>query len=174
MEHASNRGNDLHLMIEQYLKNDASYLNSHHILTKFIFQKMQPYLHNISDICMQESPMWSNELRMAGRVDCIANYKNVPSIIDFKGSGKEKKEQWIQNYFEQATCYARMFKEMTGATIPQIVILIGNEQGTVQEFIKKTSEYETQLQTTVDLYWKQHDYDEVQKKCEDIWARRSN
>ena len=75
-------------------------------------------------------------MKAAGTADCIADWNGIPSIIDFKTSRKEKKEEWIENYFLQATTYALMFEERIGICIPQIVILIAVDDQEPQVFIK--------------------------------------
>jgi genome maintenance exonuclease 1 len=51
----------------------------------------------------------------AGRVDNI--YENILShllILDFKTSRKQKKKEWIENYFMQISAYFLAYWEMTG------------------------------------------------------------
>jgi hypothetical protein len=166
-KHASNRGNELHEMIEKYLKNQDDYKKNKNLLTVYLFQQMQEQLDKINNIHLQESPMWSDTLRMAGRVDCIAEYDGVLSIIDFKGSGKQKREDWITNYFEQASCYSLMYQELTGTPVNQIVILISSEDGTVQEFKKNPKNYLKSLNKTIKDYWKANDFQEIQNKIKE-------
>ena len=97
--------------------------------------------------------MYSNLLRLAGRVDCVADYKDKLSIIDFKTSKSKKKESWIQDYFAQATAYSIMWQEMTGESIDQIVILISSMDGTTQEFVKNPVKYVPRLKEMIDGYW---------------------
>ena len=40
-----------------------------------------------------EAPLFSRELKMAGRVDCVGIFENRLSIIDFKTSSKFKTEE---------------------------------------------------------------------------------
>lgn len=163
-KHASNRGNELHNMIELYLKNDDAYNTNKNLLTLSLFKQMQYELHKINDIITQETSLWSDTLRLAGRVDCIANYENKLSIIDFKGSSKEKKEEWILNYFEQASCYALMYQEMTNTPVNQIVIMITSEDGTIQTFKKHPRDYLKSLHYTIKNYWKNNDFNKLQER----------
>jgi len=84
-------------------------------------------------------------MKLAGTADCVAEYNGVQSIIDFKTSNKKKDESYIENYFLQATAYSIMWKELTSQTIPQIVILVSSNDGSLQEFVKKPTEYEKLL-----------------------------
>ena len=87
---------------------------------------------------------------VAGRVDCIAEYDGVLSIIDFKTSRSERNDDWNESYYIQASAYAEMFEERTGTPIQQIVILVVTEDGVVQEFIKEKTEYLPMLINAVD------------------------
>lgn len=166
-KHASSRGNELHSMIECYLKNEEDYKKNKNLLTVYLFQQMQEELHKINNIHAQEVGLWSDVLRIAGRVDCIAEYDGVLSIVDFKGSGKEKREEWITNYFEQASCYSLMYQEMTGTPVNQIVIMISCEDGTVQVFKKNPRDYFKHLNNTIKQYWKANDFNEIQRSIKE-------
>lgn len=157
---AANRGNILHEIIEQYLNNHPPHKPDEFDFN--LFERLIPKLDNINNIQLQEKSLWSDILKMAGRVDCIAEYNGKLSIIDFKGSNKAKQEKWITNYFEQACCYALMYQERTGIKIHQIVILISSDDGTVQEFVKPVKDYLKGLHATVKNYWKQHDFNNIQ------------
>ena len=85
---------------------------------------MKPYLDNIQNIHLIEAIMYSKELTLAGQTDCIAEYRDKLSVIDFKTANKEKIEDWVDNYFLQCTAYAKMYEEAYGKKIEQIVVLI--------------------------------------------------
>ena len=98
-------------------------------------------LSNIGDVFAQEAGLYSTKYKVAGRVDCIAEYRNELSVIDFKTSTKERSDEWNENYYIQCSAYAEMFQELTGKEINQIVVLVVTEDGTVQEFIKCKHDY---------------------------------
>ena len=70
----------------------------------------------------------------------------------FKTSTKEKKEEWIENYFIQGAAYAEMYKERYGTDIEDIVILIVTEQGLNQVFHKKKQDYLPQLKEAIENF----------------------
>ena len=149
------RGTAFHSLVENYLNNEEDFLHGQSSDCMQMFDQFKSLLdNNISNIRAQEVAMYSNALKMAGRVDCVADYNGKLSIIDFKTSKAEKKESWVESYFAQATAYAIMWKEMTGETIDQIVILISAMDGSSQEFIKKPIEYVPVLKKMIDGYWK--------------------
>ena len=56
--------------------------------------------------------LYSSKYKLAGQVDCIGEYNGKLSVIDFKTANKERKEEWIDNYFLQCTAYALMYEEL--------------------------------------------------------------
>ena len=53
----------------------------------------------------------------------------------------------------QATAYSIMWKELTGQTIDQIVIMVSSEEGNVQNFIEKPINYVASLKLAIDKYY---------------------
>jgi hypothetical protein len=144
------RGTAIHEAIELVLKNKS--IVGHPLLVRMIVQDLMPYLHLIDNILAQEQALFSNKFRIAGRCDTIAEYKGILSVIDFKGSKRPKKREWIEDYFIQTSFYAAAFFEQTGIKIPQCVILIGTEQGQPQEFIIRPWDYWDQLKEVREIY----------------------
>ena len=118
---------------------------------------MKPYLDNIDNIHLIEAIMYSKELTLAGQTDCIAEYRDKLSVIDFKTANKEKIEDWVDNYFLQCTAYAKMYEEIYGKKIEQIVVLIAGEDGSMQEWIKNPDDYSTQLQESIKKFYKYYE-----------------
>jgi genome maintenance exonuclease 1 len=96
---------------------------------------------HVNNIHALEIPLYSHHLKVAGRVDCIAEYDGQLSIIDFKTSSKLKEESWIKGYFMQCSAYAVMYEERTGIPVSQIVIMIAVDSEHPQVFIKKRNDY---------------------------------
>ena len=88
------------------------------------FKKLTATLNKIDNIYCLETPLYSKRLKLAGTVDCIAEYDGTLSVIDFKTSNKPKQFEEIPHYFAQATAYSIMFYEMYGIKIKQLVIII--------------------------------------------------
>ena len=123
------RGNELHQIIEDYLNNKKLDLLTHSPVVSSLFVQMKDYLDNIDNIYALEVPLWSDILGLAGRVDCIAEYNGTLSVIDFKGSTREKKIEDIENYLLQGTAYAIMWHERTGTPIREFNIIVSSENG---------------------------------------------
>ena len=141
MHKAAARGTSVHHMCEDYLNNENIDHHQKNFLPWCLFTQLQKVLTNIDNIHAQEAGLYSDKYKVAGRVDCIAEYNGVLSIIDFKTSTKERNDEWNENYYIQCSAYAEMYGERTGTEIEQIVILCVTEDGTVQEFVKDKYDY---------------------------------
>jgi len=161
---AANRGTKVHHMCEDYLNNMEFNFpkewqkHKKDFLPYCLFTELKnKVLCNIDDIYAQEAGLYSDKYKVAGRADCIAHYKGVPSIMDFKTSTKERNDDWNENYYIQGTAYAEMFAERTGIEISQVVILVVTEDGTVQEFIKEKEPYIDLLNDSLDEWRNQNE-----------------
>jgi len=143
-------GTKLHKIVESYLANLKS--EEGNIFAKAHFTNIEPLLTNIDQIDGLETKLCSKELGLAGTVDCIAQYKGVDSIIDFKTSSKKKKDEWIKKYFLQTTAYSIMWEELTGIKVTQIVILISGEDGSREEYIRNRDDYVEELKEVIAKY----------------------
>ena len=155
------RGTAVHHMCEDYLNNfpvdwpDKWKEHEKKFLPFCLFKQLEnKVLQKIDNIRSQECALFSNKYRVAGRVDCIAEYDGKLSIIDFKTSTKERNDEWNENYYIQASAYAEMFEEQTGTPIEQIVILVVTEDGAVQEFVTEMYDYIPLLVETIDNFTK--------------------
>ena len=146
---AASRGTKVHHMCEDFLNNESIEHHQKDFLPWCLFTQLQKVLSNIDNIHAQEAGLYSDKYKVAGRVDCIAEYNGVPSIIDFKTSTKERKDEWNESYYIQGSAYAEMFGERTGIEISQVVILVVTEDGTVQEFVRDKHSYLDSLVETV-------------------------
>ena len=152
---ASGRGTKLHNTVEKYLLNEMSPLQMHSVMpdTKELFLKLKPFLDiNVNNIYGIEQPLFSDELRLAGRCDCIGEWNGEISIIDWKTANYSKEKDQIANYFMQASAYAEMFGERTGISINQIVIAIAVENQQPQIFIEDKKHYLAELHKYLDKY----------------------
>ena len=148
---AATRGTHVHHMCEDYINNDFDEeKHKKKFLPYTLFTQLRDSaLQKIDNVYAQECGLYSDKYMVAGRVDCIADYDGIPSIIDFKTSTSERKDSYNENYYIQASAYAEMFEERTGIAINQIAILVITEDGVVQEFIKDKLEYLSLLKDTI-------------------------
>lgn len=150
---ATSRGTDFHTLTEHLLKNDELPSGSVQPLSEFLYLIAKDELKNINKIHGLETALYSKELGVAGTVDCIAEYNDELSIIDFKTSKKAKPRDWIDHYFVQCAAYACMLYEMTGIIVKKFVIIMACEDGDCvvyeeydkAKYIKKLSQYITKF-----------------------------
>lgn len=138
---AASKGTKVHSLCEKYLLNEDVDKKSTTIDAYHIFKSMLPLLNKINNIHYLECALYSNILKVAGRVDCIGEYDGVLSIIDFKTSSRIKTEDYIEDYFLQTTAYAMCYYELTGIKVKQIVIIMGVEHDFPLVFVKNINSY---------------------------------
>ena len=147
---AANRGTKVHHMCEDYLNNQNIDHHKQHFLPYCLFSELRDNaLTYIDNIYAQEAGLYSDKYKVAGRVDCIAEFDGVLSIIDFKTSTNPRKDEYNESYYIQTAAYAEMFEERTGIEINQICILVVTQDGEVQEFVKDKKEYLPLLVETI-------------------------
>lgn len=151
---ASNRGTDVHDCLEKYVANDPQFSRGYmpHILSAV--NKIKPVLaEKLGTVYGQEVALYSDHLKLAGRVDMVAEWDGVISIIDWKTSRKQKETKWITNYFIQESSYAIMWEERTGVPITQLVTIIACDDSPVpQVFIEHRDNWTVQLIDTIKRY----------------------
>ena len=154
--HACTRGTAMHEAIERYLNNEDDWFVPNEMPNvKSLFNALRPTLDKrLDNIYLQEGALYSDHLKLAGRVDCIAEFDGKLSIIDFKTSKQPKKKEYITSYFMQASAYAIMFEERTGIPITQTVILMAVDNSPTPIIFKETRDnYTKQLIETIQNYY---------------------
>ena len=151
----TSRGNKLHKLIEKYINNEKLEKKEIDLATLDLFLQIKKDVDRIDNIHALEVPLYSKLLKLAGRVDCIAEFDGELAVIDFKGSTKTKRKEDIENYFLQATAYSIMWKERTGVAIKKVVILISCEDGGVQIFEANPINYVEALKSAIEKYEKE-------------------
>lgn len=157
------------------IKLEASTLGSamHDNLEKYILgqsmsgQYMSKLLANviIKHGLPKVDEVWGTEVAVfsegfyAGTTDLVGLHAGTPAIMDFKNSLKDKKKEWIEDYFMQLCAYAIAHNEMFGTDIKKGVVMIATRAGKYQEFIIEGAEfihYETMWANKVCQYYDKH------------------
>jgi genome maintenance exonuclease 1 len=157
---ACDRGTTVHKFIElQFLKQpivfdgvDETYVNT--------YRSLKFELNNLKPVGL-EVALYSKNLGVAGRTDCIGFYKDELCIVDFKTTGRTKNFDDIKDYWLQIAFYAIAHNELYGTNINKGVILMGNDKGLPQkwinndlskhheELVKRVLQYHTQEGITI-------------------------
>lgn len=139
---AGTRGTAVHKLCEDYIDNLEDYKKKHMPANLMTFNSIKPLLdESLNNVWFQEAFLYSDKLKCAGQVDCIAEWDGVLSVIDFKTSRRVKKEEDILNYFIQICFYAAAFLERTGVAIKQGVIVMAVDDSEPQVFKFNTYDY---------------------------------
>jgi len=153
---ATSRGTSIHKLVEYHLENnllkEQKGEETLSILNKEMYLNLKGLLSKIDNIRCLEQNLYSDHLRLAGQVDCIAEYDGKLSVIDFKTSNKKKSRSHCYNYFIQCSAYAIMFEERTGIPVDQIVILMTQQDDGPAVFVEKRDEFVPKLLEARDAY----------------------
>lgn len=152
---ANRRGTAVHEMCEAYLKNDPLYKKGHMPGNVASFNYIKPYLDkHITSVGGLELPLYSDKLRVAGRVDCLAKWDNQWTIVDFKTSRRKKERDDIHNYFMQASCYAFMVYERIGILPKNVAIVMTVDDSEPLVFVERATDWLPkfiELRNTIDI-----------------------
>ena len=140
---AARRGTAIHNIAERYLLNESNYAKGEMPVNVESFLPIKSALDNhVDNIRGVELALYSKALGCAGRTDLVAEFDGKLSIIDFKTSRKEKKEDWIESYFLQSTIYSMMFQRLYGMEVTQVAIIITvDHEKKPQVFVKDRGLY---------------------------------
>lgn len=139
---AATRGTEVHLIAEEYIDNKPEYSTGKMPVNMFTFNTIKPLLDaNLNNVWYQEAPLYSHFIKVAGRVDLVAEWQGKLSIIDFKTSKKPKKREWIKGYFMQESFYAVAFEERVGKPIKQLVTIVMVDHDDPQVFIENRDDH---------------------------------
>jgi len=150
-------GTQTHKICQEYLSNKST-RKYKKLIPKSHFNNLKPELKKINNIHALECRIYSDKYRIAGTVDCVAEYDGVLSVIDFKTTKKEKKDDWILPHYCQATAYREAWYERTGQKIDQIIIMISALDGTLKVYIDNPDNYVKKLKELVNTYMEQNSH----------------
>lgn len=124
---AANRGTRLHSYLENYVKHGSigertsnPYSWPSHAMAAVIADKG---LTKVNEFWGTEVPLYYPTV-YAGTTDCCGIHDGDEAIIDFKQSNKEKKREWIDDYFLQLCAYSEAHNELHGTKIQKGVIMM--------------------------------------------------
>ena len=152
---AAGRGGSAHTILEKFLDNEELNKNDWMPNAWASFNSVRPIFESsVSEVYLQEKPLYSDHLGVAGRVDLVARFDQVRSIVDFKTSARTKDKGEIENYFLQATAYSIMFEERTGIPIVNLVIVMAVDFGKPIVFKEHRDNWTKKLLETISEYRK--------------------
>lgn len=144
-------GTQTHALNENYVRMGNN-CDNYSLLAQAHHEKFIPYLNKIDVIYGIEAKLFSTQMSLAGTADLIALYDGKLSIIDYKTKRSKQKVEWIGDYFLQTVIYGKMWEEITGMKVNQLVILVSSEQNTMQEFIADPNDWLTLASKRINQY----------------------
>ncbi len=100
---ASRRGTQTHKFIEGYLLGKNPVCSQ---ASRPYWESIKPVLEEINTIRLIEGSVFNYNLRYSGKVDCVASYKGVPCVCEWKTADKPKKSiERLYEYPLQLTAY---------------------------------------------------------------------
>lgn len=156
---ACTRGTSLHTLVERYIANEEDVLLGDEMPDALgMFRALIPEINSrIGSVFLQEKPLYSTHLRVAGRTDLIAEFDGRLAVIDIKSSSRVKSKRDIKNYFMQEAAYAIMFEERTGIPVDRLVTLMavsGRSEPLI--FVEKRDDWTDGLIKTIHEYEEAH------------------
>lgn len=100
---ASRRGTQTHKHIQRYLLGEDAPCPD---ACRPYWESIEPVLQDIGTVRLIESPVFHYDLSYAGRVDCLASYKGIPCVCEWKTADKPKGAvERLYEYPLQLTAY---------------------------------------------------------------------
>lgn len=99
-----------------------------------LFRQLKPALAKLQPISVQMK-VWSDHMKMMGYLDCLGLYDGKLTLVDCKNSKKEKREEYLEDYFLQCTAYSMMIYEMLGLKVGQLALFIARRDSAFPQII---------------------------------------
>lgn len=100
---ASRRGTQTHKQVQRYLLGEKVTCPE---TSRPYWESIEPVLQDIDAVRLVEGPVFHYDLSYAGRVDCVASYKGIPCVCEWKTADKPKGSiERLYEYPLQLTAY---------------------------------------------------------------------
>lgn len=146
------RGSSVHKLAECYLGNLE--LPEYTPSIAELWSPLRDWLaEHITVVRAQECDVYSNKLKVAGRMDLLADYEGVLSVVDIKTSTKPKIDAYVQDYYHQTCFYSCALYEMMGLRVKKIVLPIVNPETGIQVFVSEPMRHFAGLKSAIDDFY---------------------
>ena len=141
-DEAARRGTAMHEFLEMHLRGDAllDLSDAGQAARSMARVIIEQGLKDVEEIWGSEVTLFYPGL-YAGQTDLCGIYSGRESIIDFKGSNKPKRTEWIEDYFLQLAAYAMAHDQIYKTCVDQGVVLMCSKDGFFQKFTSTGKEF---------------------------------
>lgn len=119
-----------------------------------LWKQLAPTIKKIEPIKVQMK-VWSDHLKVMGYTDCFGILNGQITVIDCKNSKKEKREEYLQDYYLQCTMYGMMIYDMFGIKPTQIAVLVARRDSVWPQIeVRPMKGYISTALRRIDEYYK--------------------
>ncbi len=157
---ASRRGTQTHKQIQRYLLGEDVPCPD---VSRPYWESIEPVLQDIEAVRLIEGPVFHYDLSYSGKVDCVASYKGIPCVCEWKTADKPKGS--IERLYEhplQLTAYLGAVNEYYqefGIQLAHALLVVA-----IPEMPAEVFWFEPEAMTD---YWQQWE-----KRVAQYWRRR--
>lgn len=145
---ASRRGTQTHNHIQRYLLGEDTPCPD---TSRPYWESIEPVLQDIDTIRLIEGPVFHYKLSYAGRVDCVASYKGIPCVCEWKTADKPKGSlERLYEYPLQLTAYlgaVNQYYQDYGIKLDHALIVVAIPEMAAEVFWFEPA--------AIDFYWQQ-------------------
>lgn len=117
-------GNSLDMLFNDSLEKSDFNIEEHKDELGYdLWKQLAPVIKKIEPIRVQMK-VWSDHLKVMGYTDCFGILNDQVTVIDCKNSKREKKQEYMMDYYLQCTLYGMMIYDMFGIKPTQIAVLV--------------------------------------------------
>lgn len=124
------RGEGIHLGAELYLSNEplSKCLEAAGQYRRLFNQIKMALDSNVTKVYAIELPVFSERMKVGGRLDLLAEWRGELALIDHKGSNSFKTVSQTEEYRHQLCGYSLSVEEMYGLRPKKLINIIANEK----------------------------------------------
>lgn len=161
-DYACLRGETVHAVLEAYVKNEPDVNPDNAGRWRFMFNQIKRSLDkHLQAVLYSEHALFSDELKIAGRVDLCGVWDGYTAIIDYKNKNRLCKREDVEDYFLQAATYALMHLHQYFALPDKLVIICAIDDETRREaqvFTEYTQPYVDKVLAMVKEFHEKSDF----------------
>jgi hypothetical protein len=153
---ASKRGTGTHRQIQRYLRGEAPVCSE---TVQPYWESIWPVLQDLNDIRLVESPVFHYALNYAGQPDCVASYRGVPCLCEWKTADRPKQSlERLHDYPLQLAAYwgaVNHFFRDQNLCLDQAILVVAVPQMPAEVFLLESStllDYWAQWEQRLGLY----------------------